>query len=120
MGEESGALRRTGAIMAIIGVGLGAFGAHGLDGRLTAQALGWWDTATFYLLVHAVAVTGLGLVAAGRRARRGGWVMAVGALVFAGTLYAMALGAPTALGMVTPLGGVLMIGGWVGVALSRG
>ena len=112
-------LRRVGAGMGLVAVALGAFGAHGLEGRVTAQALGWWDTASFYLLTHAVAAAVIGLVPASRTVRRAGWFMAVGAGVFAGTLYAMALGAPTALGMVTPLGGLLMLTGWVGLLLAR-
>ena len=112
-------IRRIGAAMGLAAVALGAFGAHGLEGRMTAQALGWWDTATFYLLTHAVLVTAIGLVASERALRRAAAVMAAGAAVFAATLYAMALGAPTVLGAVTPLGGLLMLAGWVGLLTAR-
>ena len=111
-------LQRAAAGLGAIGVALGAFGAHGLEGRLTAQAAGWWDTATFYLLVHAVAVLAVARGGRTRAAQRAGWLMASGAATFAGTLYAMALGAPTVLGAVTPVGGVLMIAGWISLALE--
>ena len=91
-------------------VALGAFGAHGLKERLAVipEALGWWETATFYLLTHAVAI--------GAVAGRSLWparLWAVGAAIFAATLYAMALGAPRWFGAITPVGGSLLIAGWV-------
>ena len=97
-------------LMGALAVALGAFGAHGLKDRLAtvAGAAGWWETATFYLLVHAVAV--------GAVASPSVWparLWAVGAAVFAGTLYAMALGGPRWLGAVTPLGGTMLIAGWI-------
>lgn len=109
-------LRAAGALAAALAVGLGAFGAHGLKERLAAlaPAAGWWETATLYLLVHAVAVAVLP-ASASRLARLS---LLLGALVFAGTLYAMALGAPRWLGAVTPLGGTALIVGWVALALD--
>ncbi|MEO1042166.1 MAG: DUF423 domain-containing protein [Pseudomonadota bacterium] len=99
-----------------LAVAFGAFGAHGLDERLTPEALGWWETGTLYLLVHAAAGLAMGLQQA--ISARPGWFMVFGAGIFAGTLYAMALGAPTVLGAVTPIGGILMIVGWIDVIVS--
>lgn len=109
-------LRAAGALAAALAVGLGAFGAHGLKDRLAAlpPAAGWWETATLYLLTHAIAVVALPAEAS-RGARL---LLLVGALVFAGTLYAMALGAPRWLGAVTPLGGTALIAGWLTLALG--
>jgi uncharacterized membrane protein YgdD (TMEM256/DUF423 family) len=103
----------TAGLLGAIAVALGAFGAHGLRERLALilEAAGWWQTATFYLLTHAVAV---GAVAA-----RSPWparLWTAGGVIFAGTLYAMALGAPRWLGAVTPLGGTLLIAGWIVLA----
>jgi uncharacterized membrane protein YgdD (TMEM256/DUF423 family) len=112
-GTQSGlnGLVGLGAGLAFTAVALGAFGAHGLEGTVSAQAADWWQTATFYLLPHAVAVLAIGLL--GRPVYRlPGYVLAYGAIVFAATLYAMTLGAPRWLGMVTPLGGVGMLCGW--------
>ncbi len=85
-------------------VALGAFGAHGLADRLSPEALEWWETATLYALAHALAA----YVAPTPAAR----AFLVGVLLFAGSLYAMALGAPRMLGAVTPFGGLAFLLGW--------
>lgn len=100
-----------GATLGGLAVTLGAFGAHALKGRIAAEAHGWWQTAVEYQMWHALAVLSLGLSGV-PRLRLPGWFFAAGVLVFSGTLYALALGAPTWLGAVTPLGGVAMISGW--------
>ena len=107
--------RAVAALLAAVAVGLGAFGAHGLRERFLADPrLGeWWETATFYLLVHAVAAACL--PASTRWPRL---LLLAGAAVFAGTLYAMALGAPRWLGAVTPMGGTMLVVGWVGAAVA--
>lgn len=103
-----------GAILGALGVVTGAFGAHGLEGRLDAKAMGWWHTAVLYHLLHAPVVVLAGL-AAPRLGRRGcaAAVLAFGIAIFSGTLYAMALGAPRFLGAITPIGGALLIVGWL-------
>ena len=115
-GDHDGDLagRRLVAVGATLGglaVMFGAFGAHALRGQITADALGWWQTAVEYQMWHALAVFGLGLSRMPRW-RLAAWLMAGGVFVFSGTLYALALGAPRWLGAVTPLGGILMICGW--------
>jgi uncharacterized membrane protein YgdD (TMEM256/DUF423 family) len=109
-----------------VAVGLGAYGAHGLSGWLEANAgdparhLAWWETAVLYHLVHSVALA----IAAWASGRGGvgpkvaGSAFLLGILLFAGTLYAMALGAPRFLGAVTPLGGLSLIVGWIALGLS--
>lgn len=92
-------------------VALGAFGAHGIEGRLSAEAQGWWETATFYGLAHAVAALAVALSGKERLAAAG-WTFVIGTVLFAGSLYAMALGAPRFLGAVTPLGGLAFLAGW--------
>lgn len=103
-----------GAMLGFLAVALGAFGAHGLEGKLDSKAMEWWQTATLYALVHAAVITALGLTkragfAVGDLA---GLAMIVGTIVFAGSLYAMALGAPRWFGAITPLGGVSLLIGW--------
>jgi uncharacterized membrane protein YgdD (TMEM256/DUF423 family) len=100
-----------GAALGGVAVVLGAFGAHALRARVPPEALGWWQTAVEYQMWHALAVLALALSGA-RWARLSAWLFAAGVLVFSGTLYAMALGAPRWLGAVTPLGGLSMIAGW--------
>lgn len=104
-----------GATLAAVAVTLGAFGAHALKGRIGAEALGWWHTAVEYQMWHALTVVGLGL-SASPRWRLPAWLFSLGILVFSGTLYALALGAPRWIGAVTPLGGIALISGWISLA----
>lgn len=108
-------LRAVGAALAAAAVGLGAFGAHALRERFLAspEAAEWWRAATLYLLVHAAAVAALPEDRRGPRA-----CLLAGAAIFAGTLYAMALGAPRWLGAVTPLGGLGLVAGWLWLAAA--
>jgi uncharacterized membrane protein YgdD (TMEM256/DUF423 family) len=108
-------LAAAGAILGGLAVLLGAFGAHALQSRIDVEALGWWHTAVEYQMWHALAVLALGLSGL-RRLRLPAWLFVAGSLVFSGTLYAMALGAPRWLGAITPLGGLAMIAGWLVLA----
>jgi uncharacterized membrane protein YgdD (TMEM256/DUF423 family) len=110
-GSASAILVVTGASLGGIAVTLGAFGAHALRSRISSEALGWWETGVQYQMWHALAVLALGLTRLDR-ARLPAWMMTAGTVVFASTLYAMALGAPRWLGAVTPVGGLTMIAGW--------
>lgn len=105
-----------------LAVALGAFGAHGLEGFLAdsaeaARRVALWETAVAYHLPHSVAIAVCALLS-GRRALVAGVAFLVGILLFAGTLYAMTLGAPRALGAVTPIGGLALIVGWIALALA--
>lgn len=93
------------ALSGALAVAAGAFGAHGASG----QAAEWLRTGGQYQLVHAVAA----LVAMRLDARGPGWCFVAGGGLFAGTLYAMALGAPHWLGAVAPIGGATLIAGWL-------
>src|SRR6476660_2038548 len=83
--DDSRALLAAGAVLGGLGVALGAFAAHGLSGRISAEALGWWHTAVEYQMWHAVAVLALALSRLAW-ARLPAWMMAGGAIVFSGTL----------------------------------
>ena len=107
------------AINMAIAVALGAFGAHGLEGRVSTQQLEWWQTATLYLLVHALGLLLLGLLIRLKYiTQTTAWLLQIGIIIFAGSLYAMTLGAPLWFGAITPIGGVLMITGWIWLAVS--
>jgi len=125
------AIAVAGALLAGLGVGLGAFGAHGLDKALEsqgfeanlAQRIGWFETAVRYQLYHALGL--LALAALAQRATGGAWGVAtaailIGVALFCGSLYAMTfLGdAWRKLGMVTPLGGLAFIVGWAIAAIA--
>ncbi|MCB5161243.1 DUF423 domain-containing protein [Marinomonas algarum] len=107
------------ALQAALSVAAGAFGAHGLKAILDTQALEWWQTGSQYLMYHALA----GLIAVGLSAflPRLQWVLvffSLGNLLFAGSLYTMALTGYTLLGAVTPLGGVCYLSAWCLLALK--
>jgi uncharacterized membrane protein YgdD (TMEM256/DUF423 family) len=98
---------------------LGAFGAHALRGRLSsledgARRLEWWQTATTYHLVHALALGLAALVAqkGATLASSAGWSFLAGIVLFSGSLYVMTLTGVRELGAVTPLGGLAFLGGW--------
>lgn len=100
-----------GALLAALGIVLGAFGTHGLRDTLGARELGWWQTGVQYQMWQA-----MGLLALGALPRRLGLAAAMigaGALIFSGSLYLMALTGTHWLGAITPLGGLLMILGWL-------
>ena len=100
-------------------VAFGAFGAHGLRGRLSPAMLEVYRTGALYHLVHAVAALAVAL--AGDKLRRGRLILtlfAAGIVVFAGSLYALAITGVTTLGAVTPLGGLLLLAAWALVALE--
>jgi uncharacterized membrane protein YgdD (TMEM256/DUF423 family) len=111
----------TGAILMALAVGLGAFGAHGLRGRLDAYSMDIYEKAVFYHFVH-----GLGLLIVSFLPKTGtfppaaaAWVSALlllGILLFSGSLYALALSGNRMLGAITPLGGVSFIAAWLMLA----
>ena len=114
-------------IQGFLAVALGAFGAHGLKGRLAgfadgAQRLAWWETAAQYHLAHALA-TGLAAYLVSRStgstaAQVAGFCFTGGVLLFSGSLYAMTLTGVRALGAVTPVGGLLLLVGWAAVVVA--
>jgi uncharacterized membrane protein YgdD (TMEM256/DUF423 family) len=84
-------------VFGALGVAGGAFGAHALRDRISPEALSWFETGTRYHLLHALALFGAGLAAGSvrRRALRlAGVCFALGIVLFSGSLYALALGAP--------------------------
>jgi len=111
---KSPRLLATACLLIALGTAVGAFGAHGLEETLEkAGGKDLWDTASFYWMVNALGLLGLG--AAGLPSRfsiTGPACILVGMTIFAGTVYALALGSPRWLGAVTPIGGTLLIVGW--------
>jgi uncharacterized membrane protein YgdD (TMEM256/DUF423 family) len=116
-------------LLGLTGVALGALGAHALAVPLAERGMAHaWDTGARYHIMHAVALFGAAgwlRVAAGAAARRIGWAArcwTVGVVLFSGSLYALALGAPRWVGPITPLGGVALLVGWlfvIGAAVAQ-
>jgi len=110
-----------GALMGFVGVGLGAFGAHGLKGRLPAEMLAVFETGVRYQMYHALALLALGAMMSrleGRAVVVAGWSFTAGILIFSGSLYALALSGVTMLGAITPIGGLAFLIGWIALAIA--
>jgi len=105
------------AVLMGLAVGIGAFGAHGLKGRLDDYSMGVYEKAVLYHFFHA-----LGLLIVSILPRVGAisqsaatWVCALllaGIVLFSGSLYVLALSGVKALGAVTPLGGLAFLAAW--------
>lgn len=109
------ALLAAGAVNAALAVAAGAFGAHGLRGRLEPRALEIFETGARYHMYHALAMI-LCAVVATSSARVAGWIMQAGIAIFSGSLYALAVTDVKLLGAITPIGGTAMIVAWVWLA----
>jgi uncharacterized membrane protein YgdD (TMEM256/DUF423 family) len=104
------------ALMGLLGVGLGAFGAHGLRGRLAPDMLAVFETGVRYHMYHALALlltAALVARADGRALVVAGWSFTAGIVIFSGSLYALALSGVTVLGAITPIGGLAFLLGWI-------
>ncbi len=105
-----------GALFGFLAVALGAMGAHALSGRLAPDRLVLFETAARYQMYHALALLAVAWVVdrfPGGAAQAAGWAFVAGILIFSGTVYALAFGAPRWLGAVTPIGGLCFLAGWV-------
>ena len=110
-----------------LAVTLGAFGAHGLRGRLDSYAMGVYERAVFYQFIHAIGLLVVPILARmnALRPTTGILVCALllaGIVFFSGSLYLLALTGTRWLGAVTPIGGVCFIAAWLvlAAALARG
>ena len=108
-----------GSVLAGVAVAAGAFGAHGLQGRVEPQLLDVFATAARYQMTHALALLAVAW-GVGRWPHAGlalgGWLLVAGTTIFSGSLYLLVLTGSGWLGAVTPIGGILMISGWVVLA----
>ncbi|PLT30291.1 DUF423 domain-containing protein [Peribacillus deserti] len=106
-----------GAINAFLAVALGAFGAHGLEGKISDKYLETWKTAVHYQMFHASGLLIIGILAstlkAGNLLNWSGWLMLIGIILFSGSLYILSVSGIKVLGAITPLGGVSFLAAWV-------
>jgi len=111
-----------GSLAMALAVALGAFGAHALRARLAPDMLDVWRTGVTYHAWHALALVAAGLlmlhVPDSAPLRAAAWLFAAGIVLFAGSLYALALGAPKGFGAITPFGGLAFIVGWIVFAFA--
>lgn len=110
------------ALSGLLAVALGAFGAHGLKHYLSPEKLAIFHTATQYQMYHALALLGVGVLIrlspATKTLKISGLAFILGTVLFCGSLYALALGAPTVTGIITPFGGISFLAGWWWLLLS--
>jgi uncharacterized membrane protein YgdD (TMEM256/DUF423 family) len=119
IGLSSGWIVRLAALSALLSVAFGAFAAHGAKDARAAELL---HTGALYQMTHALGVFAwLAVRRSGGKA--GAWTPGLflgGTLLFSGSLYALAFGAPRILGMITPLGGLAFLAGWLVLAWRAG
>jgi uncharacterized membrane protein YgdD (TMEM256/DUF423 family) len=104
-----------GALSGLLSVAMGAFAAHGIS---DPQAKEWLKTGASYEFMHAMASLACAtfMQVGARRARFAPAFFLAGTVLFSGSLYALALGAPRAMGLATPIGGTLFLVGWAVLA----
>ena len=113
-----------GALSGFLAVALGAFAAHSLRDRLSADMLQVFQTGVTYQMYHALALIGVGIllsrfsVDGSTWLTASGWLFIAGAVLFSGSLYALSLSNTTWLGAITPVGGVAFLLGWLAVAIG--
>ncbi|WP_299094431.1 DUF423 domain-containing protein [uncultured Metabacillus sp.] len=106
-----------GAINGFLAVALGAFGAHGLEGKIPEKYIKTWQTGVTYQMFHAGGLfvvaflldklTNVGLLSTA------GWLFLIGIILFSGSLYILSVTQISVLGAITPLGGLAFLGGWL-------
>jgi uncharacterized membrane protein YgdD (TMEM256/DUF423 family) len=110
-----------GAVFAFLAVAAGAFGAHALKAKLAPERLVQFELAARYQMYHALALFAVAWAIEkfpGGASRTSGWLFVIGILIFCGTVYGLAFGAPRWFGAITPIGGVCFLAGWLLLAIA--
>ena len=111
-----------GSINAFLAVGLGAFGAHGLKSRISAEMLEIYQTGVHYHIFHALGLILVGIIAhwlsnSNIVAWSGGFMLS-GIVIFSGSLYVLSLTGVRGFGAITPIGGGAFLIGWILLAFA--
>jgi uncharacterized membrane protein YgdD (TMEM256/DUF423 family) len=111
-----------GAVFAFLAVAAGAFGAHALTPRITAEHLATYETAARYQMYHALALIAIAWAMSrwpdAVMLAWSGRLFVAGSIIFCATLYVIALGGPRWLGAITPIGGLCFLAGWAIAAVA--
>ena len=113
-----------GGLSGCLAVAAGAFAAHALRDRLSADMLDVFQTGATYQMYHALALVGVGILLArfsvggSTWLTAAGWLFVGGTILFSGSLYALALTVTRWLGAITPIGGVAFLLGWLALAIG--
>ncbi len=111
-----------GGVGMLLAVALGAFGAHALKKTLAPDLMAVYQTAVNYHVYHALGLLAVGLLALhlpeSALLRWAGILLAVGVLLFSGSLYALSLSGIRWLGAITPFGGIAFMIAWLLLAVA--
>ena len=105
-----------GAINGFLAVALGAFGAHGLEGKISEKAIETWEKAVNYQMFHTMALLATGFLLTKIQSAGitwAGWMFFIGIILFSGTLYLYSTTGVKTFAMITPLGGIAFLIGWI-------
>src|SRR5262249_20003315 len=106
------------AVLLALAVALGAFGAHGLRGKIDDYSMSIYERAVFYHFVHALGLLIVSILP--HRTALVAWLLVAGIVLFCGSLYVLAVTSVRAWGAVTPFGGVAFIAAWLVLAWECG
>lgn len=111
---------KIGALLSALSVILGAFGAHGIKGKISNDLFEVYQTSNHYFTIHTIAIILYGLFCVATRRERKiwpGYLFMLGILLFSGSLYLIVFTEVRAFGMITPFGGLSFILAWIGFGL---
>jgi len=110
-----------GAILCALAILSGAFGAHAIKGKITPELYETYQTASYYFLIHAIAIVVYGLFYRGNKRETSPWpgyLFMLGIVLFSGSLYLIVGTGIKSFGMITPFGGLSFIVAWIGFGLQ--
>lgn len=106
----------SGSVLGLLGVAIGAFGAHALKGMLEAAGRAdTFETGVRYMFYHAIALVLVGILSKefpGNTINWSGNAFLLGTLIFSGSLFLICFTGINVFGAVAPIGGTLLIIGW--------
>jgi len=103
-------------INGFLAVALGAFGAHGLEGKVSEKALATWEKAVHYQMFHTMAILFTALAMFKIQTASlvwSGWLFVLGIILFSGSLFIYSTTGIKMLAMITPFGGITFLIGWI-------
>lgn len=111
-----------GAVLMMLSVAIGAFGAHMLKESIGADAIAVYETGVQYHMIHAIGLLIIGLTAGqlgpSTKLKWAARLLFIGIIVFSGSLYVLSISGIKILGAITPIGGVAFIVGWLLLAMD--
>lgn len=107
---------KVGAVLALLAVAFGAFGAHALRDIVTPERLQTFETGVRYQMYHALALLVMSVLPL--KNYRAAWFILIGTIIFSGSLYILVLSNIGIFGALTPIGGVLQLVGWAWLVFS--